>query len=44
MGILGEAVDKLFCSVQMNQLTVGMMERFRKYDEVLEPGWPCAMG
>jgi hypothetical protein len=38
MGKLGEAVDKLLCCVLMNQLTVGMMERFGKYDEMLEPG------
>jgi len=38
MGKLLAAVGKFFCFVQVNQSTVGIKERFGKFEEVLNPG------
>ncbi|RLN18281.1 hypersensitive-induced response protein 1-like [Panicum miliaceum] len=38
MGKLLAAIGKFFCFVQVNQSTVGIKERFGKFEEVLNPG------
>jgi regulator of protease activity HflC (stomatin/prohibitin superfamily) len=38
MGKLLAAIGKFFCFVQVNQSTVGIKERFGKFEEVLKPG------
>lgn len=34
-------MDRLFCCVQVKQSTIGIKERFGKFEEVLEPGCHC---
>lgn len=38
MGKVLAAIGRFFCFVQVNQSTVGIKERFGKFEEVLNPG------
>ena len=41
MGKLIAAIGRLFCFVQVNQSTVGIKERFGRFEDVLDPGCHC---